>query len=404
MSIAWDEVREDFPALRRRVYLNSAATGLMPPTVRDAVDRFYRELEEGGDVHWDEWMERREQVRARVAALIGAEAEEIAFAPNTSTGMNLIADLIAADGPVLSDELEFPAVTLPWIHRGVTVHFVPAVEGMLRLESFMKPYAPRAATIAISHVQFSNGCRQDLDAFGLVKDDRHLVVSASQSAGVFPIDVRRSRVDGLACAGHKWLGAGYGAGFVFIRGGLLLERPPRTVGWMSVERPFDFDNREFTVLPGNRRTEVGCPAFGPIFALGAAVDYVLALGLEEIESARPAAEHVPDRRARRRPGSPCFRPTGRIGRRRPCARSPIRRARARSFASAASRSPSSRRDSGFPPITTTRSRTWTSASRRSRQYVRQFRGKSDGSRSARSLLHQNRLSAAVCPPRASLLH
>ena len=284
MSIPWDEVRQDFPALQRRVYLNTAATGLPPPTVRPAVDRFYRELEEGGDVHWDDWMDRREHVRARVATLIGAEAEEIAFVANTSTGMNLIADLVAADGPVLSDELEFPAVTLPWIHRGATVHFVPAVEGILRLESFLKPYAPRAATIAISHVEFSNGCRQDLDAFGLVKDDRHLVVSASQSAGVLPIDVRRSRVDGLASAGHKWLGAGYGAGFVFIRGGLLLERPPRAIGWMSVERPYDFDNRTYTILPGNRRTEVGCPPFAAIFALGAAVDYVLALGVEAIEA------------------------------------------------------------------------------------------------------------------------
>jgi len=284
MSIPWDEVRKDFPALPRRVYLNTAATGLPPPTVRPAVERFYRELEEGGDVHWDDWMERREQVRARVATLIGAEAEEIAFVANTSTGMNLIADLLAADGPVLSDELEFPAVTLPWIHRGVTVHFVPAVEGILRLESFLKPYAPRAATIAISHVEFSNGCRQDLDAFGLVKDDRHLVISASQSAGVLPIDVRRSRVDGLASAGHKWLGAGYGAGFVFIRGGLLLARPPRAIGWMSVQRPYDFDNRTYTILPGNRRTEVGCPPFAAIFALGAAVEYVLALGVEAIES------------------------------------------------------------------------------------------------------------------------
>ncbi|HET6896988.1 MAG TPA: aminotransferase class V-fold PLP-dependent enzyme, partial [Vicinamibacteria bacterium] len=83
-----------------------------------------------------------------MATLIGAEAEEIAFVANTSTGMNLIADLVAADGPVLSDELEFPAVTLPWIHRGATVHFVPAVEGILRLESVLKPYAPRASTIA----------------------------------------------------------------------------------------------------------------------------------------------------------------------------------------------------------------------------------------------------------------
>ena len=97
MCPSWDEVRKDFPALQRRVYLNSAATGLPPPSVRAAVDRFYRELEEGGDVHWDDWMERREQVRARVAALIGAEAEEIAFAPNTSTGMNLIAERIAIE-------------------------------------------------------------------------------------------------------------------------------------------------------------------------------------------------------------------------------------------------------------------------------------------------------------------
>jgi selenocysteine lyase/cysteine desulfurase len=184
----------------------------------------------------------------------------------------------------LSDELEFPAVTLPWIHRGVTVHFVPAVEGILRLESFLKPGAPRAATIAISHVEFSNGCRQDLDAFGRIKEGRHLVVSASQSAGVFPIDVHRSGVDGLASAGHKWLGAGYGAGFLFIRSGLLLERPPRTIGWMSVERPYDFDNRAYAVLAGNRRTELGCPAFAPIFALGAAVDYTLALGVEQIEA------------------------------------------------------------------------------------------------------------------------
>jgi selenocysteine lyase/cysteine desulfurase len=283
MSIPWAEVRKDFPGLERRVYLNTAATGLPPPTVRPAVEAFYRELEDSGDAHWDDWMARREEVRQRVASLIGAEAEEIAFVANTSTGMNLIVDLLATDGPVLSDELEFPAVTIPWIHRGVHVSFVPSVEGILRLESFMKPYAPRAATIAISHVQFSNGCRQDLDGFGLIKDDRHLVISASQSLGAFAVDVRRSGIDGLACAGHKWLGAGYGAGFVFIRGGLLVTRPPRTVGWLSVERPFDFDNREFAVMTGNRRVELGCPAFPAIFALGAAVEYLLGLGTEEIE-------------------------------------------------------------------------------------------------------------------------
>jgi selenocysteine lyase/cysteine desulfurase len=278
----WDEIRRDFPALARRVYLDSAATGPTPRPVREAVDAFYLELEEGGDRDWDRWMERREQVRASVARFVGAWPDEIAFVPNTSTGMNLIVDLLGEDGPVLSDELEFPAVTLPWIHRGVAMHLVPAVEGVVRLESFALEHAPRAATIAISHVQFSNGCRQDLRAFGSIKGPRHLVVSGSQAVGAFPVDVKRQRVDALATAGHKWLCAGYGAGFVYISREILSRRPPRAIGWMSGEDPFAFDNRSCRVLSANARTEVGCPPFAQIFALGAAVDYLTAIGIDAI--------------------------------------------------------------------------------------------------------------------------
>jgi selenocysteine lyase/cysteine desulfurase len=159
---------------------------------------------------------------------------------------------------------------------------VAAVEGVLRLESFGEGEAPRAATIAISHVQFSNGCRQDLDAFGRIKGKRHLVVCGSQSVGAFPVDVSRSGIDALATAGHKWLGAGFGAGFCYVSRALLEQRPPRAVGWMSGEDPFAFDNRHLRLLSSNARTEVGCPPFGPIFALGAAVDYLSGLGKGEI--------------------------------------------------------------------------------------------------------------------------
>jgi selenocysteine lyase/cysteine desulfurase len=282
MASVWEDLRRDFPALERYVYLNAAATGPTPRPVREAVDSYHRELEDGGDLHWPAWMERREEVRALVARLVGADPDEIAFVPNTSTGMNVIVDLIGAAGPVLSDELEFPAVTLPWIHRGIPVHFLPAVEGVLRLESFSSAHSPRAATIAISHVQFSNGCRQDLDAFGALKDDRYLVVAGSQGIGAFPTDVHRSRVDALASAGHKWLCAGYGTGFCYVSRELLARHPPRTIGWMSVEDPFAFENRYARVLPSNRRSEMGCPAFGPIFALGAAVRYILDVGLDAV--------------------------------------------------------------------------------------------------------------------------
>jgi selenocysteine lyase/cysteine desulfurase len=292
----WKEIREDFPALSSFTYLNAAAAGPVPRPVSEAATGFYRELEAKGDVLWDEWLQRTEEIRARVAAFVNAEADEIAFVPNTSTGMNVIVDLLGPAGAVLSDELEFPSVTLPWIHRGIPVHMVPAIEGVLRIEAFQTGYSPRAATIAISHVQFSNGCRQDLDAFGRIKGQRHLVVCGSQSVGVFPVDVKRSQIDALATAGHKWLGAGFGSGFCYVSRALLDARPPRAVGWMSGEDPFAFDNRHLRLLPTNARTEVGCPPFGPIFALGAAVDYLAGIGVERIaERVLALNEHLTSR-------------------------------------------------------------------------------------------------------------
>ncbi|HET7291894.1 MAG TPA: aminotransferase class V-fold PLP-dependent enzyme [Vicinamibacteria bacterium] len=275
----WDEIRRDFPATARGVFLNAAAGSPVPRPVSEAVSTYLREA--GEDDRWRPWLERQERAREAVAGLVGADADEIAFVTNTSAGMNLIADLLAGDGAVLSDELEFPTVTLPWIHRGVAVHFVPAVEGVLHLESFALADAPKAATICVSHVQFSNGCRQDLDAFGALKQHRRLVVCGSQSVGAFPVDVRRSGIDALASAGYKWLCAGYGTGFVYVSRELL-ERPPRSIGWRSVERPLEYNNREYTLLASARRYEMGCPAFASALALGAAVQYVTGIGVEAI--------------------------------------------------------------------------------------------------------------------------
>jgi selenocysteine lyase/cysteine desulfurase len=196
--------------------------------------------------------------------------------------MNVIADLLAGDGGVLTDELEFPTVTLPFIQRGVAVHFVPAVEGIVRIESFSLADAPRAATIAISHVQFANGCRQDLAAFGAAKGPRRLVVCGSQAVGAFPVDVKATGVDALATAGHKWLCAGYGAGFLYVSRRLLDTHRPSSIGWLSVRDPFRFDNARYELLPDARRFELGCPSFAGIFALGAAVDYLAGLGAAAI--------------------------------------------------------------------------------------------------------------------------
>jgi cysteine desulfurase / selenocysteine lyase len=278
----WRALRADFPAVARHVYLNAAAASPTPRPVRAAVDALQRQLEEDGDLHWDAWNARVEEVRTSVARLVNADPDEIAFMPNTSAGINLIADLLEQDGAVVTDTLEFPTVTLPWVHRGVPVRWIaPREDGALAAGDFSATHHPDSATVLVSHVQFGNGCRQDLEAFGALKGARHLVVCGSQSAGAFPIDVRQARIDAFATAGHKWLCAGYGAGFCYI-GRHLLARRPRTIGWLSVREPFTFDNRRYELLSSNRRSEIGCPAFAQVFALGAAVEYLRGIGIARI--------------------------------------------------------------------------------------------------------------------------
>jgi selenocysteine lyase/cysteine desulfurase len=280
----WEKTRLDFPATERTVYLNSAGGGPVPRPVMEAAASFYREMMEGGDARWDEWIERREIIRKRVAAFINAEPDEIAFTTNTSSGMNLIVDALEGRGAVISSDLEFPVSTITWLHRRVRVHQVESVDGELRLEDFERAMSDETAIICLSHVQYSNGFRADLEELGRRKNNRTLVVNASQSAGAFEIDVKRMQIDALCSTAHKWMLSGYGSGFVYLSRKLLDETRARSIGWLSVEDPFEMHTREFNVrTDAAARAEMGCPHFAGIFALGAAVDYLSKIGTQKIE-------------------------------------------------------------------------------------------------------------------------
>ncbi|HEX8921922.1 MAG TPA: aminotransferase class V-fold PLP-dependent enzyme [Pyrinomonadaceae bacterium] len=280
----WDELRADFPVTEREVYLNSAAAGPLPRPVMAAATGYYREMMEEGDARWDEWLERRENIRRRIAEFINAEPDEIALTTNTSSGMNIIVDTLEGRGDVISCDLEFPVSTITWLHRGINVNVVEAFEGELRLEDVRRAMNERTAIICLSHVQYSNGFRSNLEELGRSKKDHALVINASQSAGAFALDVKRMQIDALCATGHKWMLSGYGSGFVYLSRRLLEETRARAIGWLSVEEPFSDRNREFRVrTDAAARVELGCPHFAGIFALGAAVDYLLKIGREEIE-------------------------------------------------------------------------------------------------------------------------
>jgi cysteine desulfurase/selenocysteine lyase len=282
--INWLDIRKQFPVTSRFVYLNTAAAGPLAISTQQAATEYYQKMMDDGDVHWDHWLARREEVRAQVAAFINAEPDEIGFTTNTSSGMNLIIDALEKHGEVVSNDLEFPVTTIPWMHRRIPVHIVKSVGGVVSPEDLKNAMDIRTGIISISYVQYSNGFRSHLEELGEIKGRHALVVNASQAAGAFKIDVKRMKIDALCSTGHKWMLSGYGSGFVYISRELLDRSRPRTIGWLSVQDPYEDRNNEVHLRHDvSARAELGCPHFAGIFAMGASVEMLQKIGVQEIE-------------------------------------------------------------------------------------------------------------------------
>src|ERR1043166_3192041 len=285
MSMNWAEIRQRFPVTERFAYLNSAAAGPVSVASQSAASAYYEKMMRDGDVHWNRWLADREAVRHQIAAFINAEPEEIALTTNTSQGMNVIVDALAGRGEVISSALEFPVTTLPWMHRHIPVHRLPAINGEVCIAEIERAMQRPTGIIALSHVQFSNGFRINPEAVGEIKGNHALVLNASQSAGAFAIDVQRMKIDALCATGHKWLLSGYGSGFVYLSRELLNESMSHAIGWLSVENPFEMRNDELRPRhDAAARVELGCPHFAGIFSLGASLDLLSEVGIEIIQA------------------------------------------------------------------------------------------------------------------------
>src|SRR5687767_6474708 len=250
-------------------------------------------MKNDGDLHWDDWLARREEVRAKIAAFVNAEPDEIGLTTNTSSGMNIIVDALEKHGEVISSDLEFPVTTIPWMHRRIPVHLVKSAGGVVLPEDLRAAMNTRTGIISISYVQYSNGFRSNLEEVGRIKSAHALVVNASQAAGVFDIDVKRMKIDALCTTGHKWMLSGYGSGFVYISKELQSASVQRTIGWLSVQDPYGTRNDEVHLRhDAAARAELGCAHFAGIFALGDSIDLMQSIGLTNIETRALELNHV----------------------------------------------------------------------------------------------------------------
>jgi selenocysteine lyase/cysteine desulfurase len=290
--IDWDAIRRsEFPVAERWAYFDHAAVAPLPRRAGNMLRAWTDEQERNGVVHWSSWERQLEVVRARIARLLNADPDEIAFITSTTHGIGLVAEGFpwrSGDNVVTAAE-EYPSNIYPWMNladRGVTVRLVPSREGRIWLDDLAEAIDGRTRVLTISHVEFASGFRNDLDALGELCRERGvaLFVDAIQGLGPFVIDVKHTPIDFLAADGHKWLLGPEGAGLLFVRRDWIERLRPLGVGWHSVVTPYNSPQIDFTLKPSAQRWEGGSFNMPGLLALGASLELLLEIGPEAVSS------------------------------------------------------------------------------------------------------------------------
>ena len=279
--------RSQFPIVERYVFMNHAAISPLSLRVVNAVESLLREFSHYGPDFYPKWVKRINQVRHLFAELIHAKPDEIAFVGNTSEGLSAVAaglEWKRGEG-VLIPKPDFPANIYPWLNlkrRGIEVHFFERREGRFGVEDVEKALRPGIRLLSVSTVDFATGFLCDLEQLGDLCRRKGLLfcVDAIQSLGLIPMDVKKHGIHFLASGGHKWLLSAMGCGGLFISRDVNRLVHPERVGWKTVVQEEEFFQLKFDPKPDALRFEPGTMNVVGIYALGAALEFLMEVGVE----------------------------------------------------------------------------------------------------------------------------
>jgi cysteine desulfurase / selenocysteine lyase len=295
-------IRENFPILKREVkpgvklvYLDSTATSQKPESVLKAMDNYYRisnaNIHRGVHTLAEEATAAYEEARQKIATFINARlAEEIIYTRNATESINLVAytwaraNLKAGDVVILT-EMEHHSNLVPWqilsAEKGVRLEFIPVAEdGLLDQTAYKKLLELQPKLVSFTHM--SNVLGTITPAKEMIQLAHQagamIVVDGAQSVPHFPVDVQDMDVDFLAFSGHKMCGP-TGIGVLYGKKALLEAMPPFMGGGDMIRRVY---LRSFAPNEVPHKFEAGTPAIAEAIGLGAAVDYLTAIGMDQI--------------------------------------------------------------------------------------------------------------------------
>ena len=303
-SLSPEEVlrlRADFPVLSQQVYgkplvyLDNAATTQKPQVVIDRITDYY--AHENGTVRRgvyklsEQSTQAFDETRRKVAQLINAaSASEIIFTRGTTEAINLVAatfgrTFIGAGDEIIISAIEHHANIVPWqqvcLQRGATLRVIPVSDaGELDLDAYDAMLNERTKLVAVVHISNALGT---INPVKTMIDKAHamgvpVLVDGAQSTPHMAVDVQALDCDFFAFSGHKLYGP-TGVGVLYGKMKHLEAMPPYQFGGDMIHT-VTFEKTTFAKPPG--KFEAGTPAIAEVIALGTAIDYLQALGLERM--------------------------------------------------------------------------------------------------------------------------
>ena len=299
-AIDWGKVRADFPLLAREVngkpliYLDSANTGQKPAAVIDTVDDFFRRHNANVSraVHTlgSEATEAYEGARNKLARFLNVRGDELVLCSGTTFAINLVAyswamPRLKPGDAILLTRMEHHANIVPWQlvaqRTGATIKVAELHEdGTLDLDALHAAMTPEVKLLGITHVSNVLGTINPIAAICREARRRGIasVVDGSQAAPHMQLDIPSLGCDFYAITGHKMCGP-TGTGALWARREHLEAMPP-FLGGGEMIKEVRFDGTVFNDPP--HRFEAGTPNIAGHVGLGAAVDYLTALGMDQV--------------------------------------------------------------------------------------------------------------------------
>ena len=294
-----DQIRNDFPAYRKKdgnfIYLDSASTSQKPEFVIDAISSYYssyaanihRALYEIGEKATDKY----EKVREKVKQFINVpDSHVVVFTSSTTESVNLIAYAWGAknlgnDDKILITEMEHHSNIVPWqllcSRSNASLNYIPIKkDGTLELGKLKENILPKTKLISLTHQSNVFGTINPLN--NIIDEAKKIgaitVIDGAQAIPHMKVDIKKLGCDFYTFSGHKMLGP-TGVGVLIARKNILEEIDP-FMGGGEMINSVNMDESTWNEVPW--KFEAGTPNIAQVIGLGAAIDYIQKIGIENI--------------------------------------------------------------------------------------------------------------------------